>query len=268
MYRIILLFCTLLYVQPTQLVLADNFDHSDWGDLLIEHVRVLEDGRASQVDYAGFARQREALSVYLGKMSAVSRVEFDSWPTDEQLAFLLNAYNSWTVEFILTKYPDLDSIKDLGSLFQSPWKKSFIPLLGKKRSLDDIEHGLIRGSERYNDPRIHFAANCASIGCPALRAEPYLGTDLQRQLEEATSLFLKDRSRNRLDSQVLKVSVIFKWYREDFKKGWKAIESLEQFFAFYAGDLELTEEQMKQLTKGKIKIEFLDYDWKLNSLQE
>jgi len=267
MYRIILLFCTLLFVQPAPLVQAAGFDHSVWGALLKEHVRVLEDGKASQVDYAGLAEKREVLSGYLKKMSAVSRDEFDSWATDEQLAFLLNAYNSWTVELILTKYPDLDSIKDLGSLFQSPWKKSFIPLLGEKRSLDDIEHGLIRGSERYNDPRIHFAANCASIGCPALRAEPYLGNELQRQLEDATSLFLKDRSRNRLDGRALKVSSIFKWYREDFKIGWKATESLEQFFAYYAEDLELTEEQMKQLAKGKIKIEFLDYDWKLNSIQ-
>lgn len=267
MYRIILLFCTLLFVQPAPLVQAAGFDHSVWGVLLKEHVRIIEDGKATQVDYAGLAGKRAVLSGYLKKLSAVSRDEFDSWAKDEQLAFLLNAYNSWTVELILTKYPDLDSIKDLGSLFQSPWKKSFIPLLGEKRSLDDIEHGLIRGSEKYNDPRIHFAVNCASIGCPALRAEPYLGNELQRQLEDATSLFLKDRSRNRLDGRVLKVSSIFKWYREDFKKGWKAIESLEQFFAYYAEDLELTEEQMKQLAKGKIKIDFLDYDWKLNSIQ-
>ena len=91
---------------------------------------------------------------------------------------MINAYNAWTVEFILTKYPDLDSIKDLGSFFNSPWDKEFIPLLGKTVSLNDIEHGLIRGSDRYNDPRIHFAVNCASIGCPALREEAYTGDKL------------------------------------------------------------------------------------------
>lgn len=263
MSRIILLFCTLLFVPHVQ---GADFDHSGWGYLLKEHVRVLENGKASQVDYEGVAEKRDALSNYLNKLSAVSKDEFDSWSTDEQLAFLLNGYNSWTVELILTEYPDLESIKDLGSLFQSPWKKRFIPLFGETRSLDDIEHGLIRGSGRYNDPRIHFAANCASIGCPALRAEPYFGTDLQRQLDEATSLFLKDRSRNRLDGRVLKVSSIFKWYREDFNKGWQNIESLEQFFADHAEDFELTEEQTKQVATGKIKIEFLDYDWKLNSI--
>lgn len=266
MFRIILLLCTLLLVQPALSVQAAGFDHSGWGDLLKRHVRVLENGKASQIDYAGMARNREALSNYLSKLSAVSRDDFDSWSTDEQLAFLLNAYNSWTVELILTRYPALDSIKDLGSLFQSPWKKRFIGLLGEKRSLDDIEHGLIRGSGRYNDPRIHFAANCASIGCPALRAEPYRGTDLQRQLAEATSLFLRDRSRNRLDGRVLQVSSIFKWYDKDFEQGWLGFESLEQFFADHRQALGLTKEETEQVLTGKIKIEFLDYDWKLNSI--
>jgi hypothetical protein len=263
MYRIILLFCTLLFVQPVH---AAGFDHGGWGKLLKAHVLVLENGEASQVDYAGLSAKREVLADYLNKMSAVSRKDFDSWSADEQLAFLLNAYNSWTVELILTKYPDLDSIKDLGSWFESPWKKNFIPLLGEKRSLDDIEHELIRGSGRYNDPRIHFAANCASIGCPALRAEPYLGAELQRQLAEATSLFLGDRSRNRLDGRLLKVSSLFKWYDEDFEKGWLSIESLEQFFADRQEDLGLTKEQAEQVLTGKIKIEFLDYDWKLNTI--
>lgn len=266
MYRFVLLFCTLFFVQSGQPVQAAGFDHSTWGKLLKAHVLVLENGKASQVDYAGLSAKREVLADYLNKLSAVSRKEFDSWSMDEQLAFLLNAYNSWTVELILTKYPGLDSIKDLGSWFESPWKKNFIPLLGEKRSLDDIEHGLIRGSGRYNDPRIHFAANCASIGCPALRAEPYLGTDLQRQLAEVTSLFLEDRSRNRLDGRVLKVSSIFKWYDEDFEKGWLALDSLEQFFADHREDLGLTKEQAEQVLAGKIKIEFLDYDWKLNSI--
>ncbi len=264
MYRMVVLFCSLLFV-PSE-IQAAGFDHSGWGDLLKEHVRILKDGEASQVDYAGLSAKRAALGDYLNKLSAVKREEFDAWSTDEQLAFLLNAYNSWTVELILTRYPDLDSIKDLGSFFQSPWKKRFISLLGEMRSLDDIEHRLIRGSGRYEDPRIHFAVNCASIGCPALRAEPYRGVDLQRQLDEATSLFLRDRSRNLLNGQVLKVSSIFKWYREDFEKGWRSINSLKQFLADHAEDLGLTAEEARQLVAGEISIEFLEYDWKLNSI--
>jgi len=258
----ILLSGLLFFGSPAQ---AGDFDHSDWGALLKEHVRVLDSGQASQVDYAGLSARRNELGAYLSELSAVSRDEFDSWPTDEQLAFLLNAYNSWTVELILTRYPDLDSIKDLGSFFQSPWKRSFITLFGEEVSLDDIEHEMIRGSGRYNDPRIHFAVNCASIGCPALRPEPYRGSGLQRQLDAAMSLFLKDRSRNRMDGRVLKVSPIFKWYREDFEQGFRSIDSLEQFFADHAQDLQMTEEEKRSLLSGKIKIEFLEYDWNLNS---
>jgi hypothetical protein len=264
MFWVILLSGILMFSPPVQ---AAGFDHSGWGTLLKEHVRVLDNGTASQVDYAGLAARRNELRAYLSKLSAVRRDQFDLWSTDEQLAFLLNAYNSWTVELILTRYPDLDSIKDLGSFFQSPWKIRFISLFGEKLSLDDIEHGLIRGSGRYNDPRIHFAVNCASIGCPALRPEPYLGPDLQRQLDDATHLFLRDRSRNRLNGMVLQVSSIFKWYREDFEQGFRSIASLEQFFADHAEDLQMTEEQKRLLLRGKIKIKFLDYDWKLNSIR-
>lgn len=263
MLRMICFLCTLLLVPFVQ---ATEFDHGDWDRMLKEHVRVVDDGRTTQVDYEQFASRRDNLKSYLGRLSSVSRQEFDAWSVDGQLAFLINAYNSWTLELILTRYPDLNSIKELGSLFQSPWKKSFIQLFGEQRSLDDIEHKLIRGSGRYDDPRIHFAVNCASIGCPALRGEAYLSTDLQRQLDEATALFLLDRSRNRLNGQQLEVSSIFKWYREDFEKGWRSVSSLEQFFADHAKELGLTEREAQQVLAGTIKIKFLDYDWKLNSI--
>ena len=160
------------------------------------------------------------------------------------------------------------SIKDLGNLIQSPWKKKFIPLLGATQSLDDIEHGLIRGSDRYRDPRIHFAANCASIGCPALRAEAYNGVNLDRQLNEATTHFLQDRSRNRLvNGRSLEISPIFKWYRDDFSKGWRSLPaSLAGFLAGYAEALDLNDQEVHALIAGEIRIEFLDYDWRLNGL--
>ena len=134
---------------------------------------MIQDGQASRVDYSAFQKNQKVLQAYLASMSAVSRSEFDSWTKDQQLAFLINAYNAWTIEFVLSAYPDIKSIKDLGSFFSSPWKKEFINLLGETRSLDNIEHTLIRGSGRYNEPRIHFAVNCASIGCPALLNRAY-----------------------------------------------------------------------------------------------
>lgn len=260
-----LVLLSLLLIAPE--VRGGTFDHSIWDGLLKAHVRVVEGGLASQVDYAGLMARRGELAEYLQSLAAVEAGIFDSWPGSEQLAFLLNAYNSWTVELILGKYPDLQSIKDLGNLFQSPWKKKFIPLLGETRSLDDIEHGLIRGSGRYREPRIHFAANCASIGCPALRAEAYRGTDLERQLEEAATLFLRDRSRNRLNGRVLQVSSLFKWYSDDFTGGWRSFSTLAAFFAGYAGPLDLSKEDVRALTAGEIKIDFLDYDWRLNGIR-
>lgn len=238
------------------------FDHADWSRLLSEHVIAV--GNSTQFDYAGIERKATILQHYLDKLSAVTRANFDSWPKDEQLAFLLNAYNAWTVKLVLSNYKNIKSIKELGSLMQSPWKKPFIPLLGKTLSLDDIEHGLIRGSGRYLEPRIHFAANCASIGCPAIRNEAYISTKLESQLEDQTHKFLEDRTRNYLANDVLQLSSIFKWYRDDFENGWRGTESLEQFIALYATDLSLSPQQIENLKNGKMRIEFLDYNWNLN----
>ena len=83
--------------------------------------------------------ERKSLRAYLEGLSAVTEAEYRRWTKQQQLALLINAYNTFTVELILSKYPDLASIKDLGSLFQSPWKRKFFGLLGRERSLDDIE---------------------------------------------------------------------------------------------------------------------------------
>ena len=133
-----------------------GFDSVAWDALLKKHVQLLRGGQATEVDYDGFKVERASLQTVLDNTAKVTRPEFDRWSNPAQLAFLINAYNAWTVEAVLTGYPGIKSIKDVGSFIQSPWKKRFIPLLGETRSLDDIEHGLIRGSGRYNDPRIHF----------------------------------------------------------------------------------------------------------------
>lgn len=253
----LLFFCTLISS-------ADVIDHSAWDGLLKKYVQPINDGHSTVVDYAGFLKERAELGRYLSELSSIKKGDFDVLTRDEQLALLINTYNAWTVEFILTKYPDIDSIKELGSFFRSPWKNEFIPFLGDERSLDDIEHNLIRGSGRYQDARIHFAVNCASIGCPALRAEAFSAPRLEQQLEQQTQLFLADRTRNRLVKDRLEVSSIFKWYREDFEKGWSDIDSLTSFFALYAEFLGLSDQQIMSLQKGNMDIEFLDYDWRLN----
>jgi hypothetical protein len=255
---------TLLLLSQTLVAHATGFDHSNWDVLLKKHLISIRNGQATQVDYTGMATDHAQLKQYLAATSNVKRATFDGWPKQEQLAFLINAYNAWTVELVLSGYPNIESIKELGSLFQSPWKKQFIPLLGETRALDDIEHTLIRGSGRYNDPRVHFAVNCASIGCPTLRPEAYVATRLDEQLEEATRNFLLDRTRNRLEGDMLKVSSIFTWYRHDFEQGWRGATTLNAFLARYRQPLGLDERMANHLSSGNFDIGFLDYDWRLN----
>jgi hypothetical protein len=243
--------------------------HRDWSALLAKHVRLIDEGRGSQVDYAGMAKDRAALKTYLDSLAAVAEADYRQWPKAQRLAFLINAYNAWTVELILGKYPDLKSIKDLGSVFQSPWKRKFVPLFGREVSLDDIEHGMIRAQgefREFDDPRIHAAVNCASIGCPMLRAEAFVGERLDAQMEDAMRRFLADRSRNRFDaaSGRLQVSKIFDWYGKDFEKGLQGFSSLKATFARYADQLADTPETRERIRRGEVRIEFLDYDWRLN----
>lgn len=243
---------------------AQSFDHGNWDTLLKRNVVLVRGGVASQVRYDGMARDRAALKAYLASAGKVSRATFDGWSKPDQLAFLINVYNAATVELILTRYPNIASIKDLGTLFQGPWAKPFVALLGKTASLDDIEHGLIRGSGRYNDPRIHFAVNCASIGCPALGRAAFRGAALEAQLDAAVRGFLSDRTRNRVQGDGVAVSSIFKWYRGDFEKGWRGASTLPAFFALYANSLGLDPAAAARAKAGKLGITFLDYGWQLN----
>lgn len=255
----------LLSALATNSVLAAH-DHSPWDTLLGQYVLEVNEGRATQVDYAGFKRDEEALNRYLAGLSAVPRDEFDAWTRDEQLAFLINAYNAFTVALVASEYPDIDSIKDIGGLFRSPWKREFIPLFGTRVSLDNIEHDMIRGWDRFQEPRIHFAVNCAAIGCPALRGEAYQGNILEQQLDQGTRAFLSDRSRNYVDGNRLWVSSIFDWYEEDFERGWGGVDSLEQFLSRYPDELGMDAEQVQRLLAGELRIRNLRYDWDLNAI--
>ena len=152
------------------------FDHSHaaWSPLLSKHVVPITGGNASQFQDTGLRVDRPALKACLDGLSAVPRPEFEAWSRPRRLAFLINAYNAHTVELILTRYPNLKSIKDLGSLVQNPWRKKFFQLPGQLTSLDGIKQDMPRQRGVYDDPRIHCAVNCASIGCPMLREEAYV----------------------------------------------------------------------------------------------
>jgi Protein of unknown function, DUF547 len=206
--------------------------------------------QAGQVDYAGLKAEETRLDAYL---EGLANVDADSLPHDERFAFYTNAYNAWTIKLILSGYPGVASIKDLGSLFKSPWKKKIVKLKGGLTTLDHIEHDILR--PEFKDPRIHFAVNCASKGCPPLYREPFVGSQLDKQLDEVTRQFINNPEYNRLEGNKLYVSSIFKWFREDFNN------AIIDFFEAYASDDLKREIQQR---KASLKIKYLDYDWSLN----
>lgn len=247
---------------------AFAFDHShaDWSALLKKHAVLVQGGNAARVRYAGMRAEHRSLKAYLDSLSAVTETEYRNWTKPQKLAFLINAYNTFTVELILTKYPELASIKDLGSLFQSPWKRKFFTLLGSERNLDDIEQDMIRAPGAFDEPRIHVALVCASIGCPMLRNEAYTAERLDAQLEDGMRRFLSDRTRNRFDAAggTLRVSKLFDWYGKDFESGHAGFASLAATFAKYAERLADTPDAQARIRSGDYRLEFLEYDWKLN----
>jgi hypothetical protein len=251
---------------PETVGAAAAFDrtHAAWTALLARHVGWNDAGTATTVDYAGFGRDRAALDAYTDGLAAVAERDFAAWPAADRLAFLVNAYNAHTIALVLTRHPDLASIKDLGGFFASPWKQRVAPLLGATRTLDEIEHRMIRGGVGAAEPRVHFALNCASIGCPALRPEAYRGADLEAQLADQTRRFLSDRTRNRYDParDRLEVSKIFEWYGDDFAE---AAGSVPRWLASFARELADDPEARERIAAARLV--FLDYDWRLNDVR-
>ncbi len=251
---------------PATAVFAQTFDHNyaAWSALLAKHVKWLPDNKQSKANYKGFAADRAELSKVLESLSAVSQASFNAFSKEQQMAFLVNAYNAFTIDIILTKYPDIKSIKELGSFNRGPWKNEFFTLLGAKHHLDWIEHEQLR--PKYAEPRIHVAVNCASIGCPALYPEAFTAQKMEAMLEDGMRRFLGDRTRNRYDNGKIQASNIFKWFKEDFEKGHKGFAKLEDVFAKYA-DLLTTDETARNQIKAKtVSISHLDYDWSLNDV--
>ncbi len=204
------------------------------------------------VDYAGFKKEEARLDAYLEILAGVKPEALS--PAD-RFAFYANAYNAWTIKLILTGYPGVESIKDLGTLFRSPWKKKFVRLGGKLITLDTIEHDILR--PEFEDPRVHMAVNCASKGCPPLWKEPFTGSRLNDQLNAVTRNFVNDPGFNRLTGKTLYVSRIFKWFSEDFNED--ALGFIEQYAA---GELK---SRIKANRLG-LKVKYLDYDWSLNGI--
>jgi len=230
--------------------LKATFDHSHDAFTQVLQKVVHPQGRASRVDYRQLTQDPDRLSTYLATLSSVSQQQFNGFTKPQQLAFLINAYNGYQLKLVIDNYP-IGSIKDVGNFFRSPWDIEFFQLFGDDASLNLIEHGMIR--EQFNELRIHFAVNCASISCPPLQRVAFQAVQLDEQLEAATVNFLNDESVNRVDpnSNRLLVSKIFDWYGEDF----------DDVTAFI-----LSKMQGVESSNRAFKLDYLDYDWGLNQL--
>jgi hypothetical protein len=219
-------------------------DHQNFGELLVKY------NRKGVVDYAGFKKEETRLDAYLDELA---KIKPDTLSRNDRFAFYANAYNAWTIKLILSGYPGVESIKDLGSFFKSPWKKEFVRIGGRIITLDSIEHDILR--PQFKDPRVHVAVNCASKSCPSLWGEPFIGNRLDAQLNAATRAFINNPKFNRIENNTLYVSRIFKWFSEDFN------DDIIGFFEQYAsGELKNT----ITARRSSLEVEYLDYDWSLN----
>ncbi len=253
-----------------------NFDHnySSVTSILSKSVKLVAGGKKSIIDYNALSKA-EVNSVANQMLSLSENTVMKKFTKKQRLAYFVNLYNILTIKLIKDNYKDAkkgNSIKKIW-LFKSPWDQSFFTLFGKKHTLNNIEHGFIRGdksgfkqsTKEYNDPRIHFAVNCASKGCPALLNKAFTASNLETLFQTTMVSFLKDRDRNYVkDGKNLYLSPIFKWYKKDFSRGLKGYKSLKDFAAKNAGHLTSNPNEIALIKAKKMSIKFSDYDWTLN----
>lgn len=233
----------LLGFSNKDLMAQENKTHQTWNELLSRNVDSL-----GHVNYQGFIDEKETFHSYLCALE--KEAPKDDWTESEKLAYWINAYNAFTVELIIDNYP-VETIKDLGGkLFKvnTAWDIKFIKIEGVEYDLNNIEHGIIR--KDFEEPRIHFAVNCASVSCPKLRNEAYVGSKLDEQLDDQVRDFLSDESRNIVGSETAKLSKIFKWFSGDFTKKMTLNEFINQYT-----EVKLTDSTV---------IDYFEYDWNLN----
>lgn len=216
-------------------VLDEATDHNKWNALLQKNVS--KDGT---VNYKAFQKDGKELQSYLDELSA--RVPNRSWSRNAALAYWINTYNAFTVKLILDNMP-IKSIKDINN----PWGKKFISLANKKYSLEEIEHEILR---KMDEPRIHFAINCASFSCPNLLNSAYTETKLEQQLNTVAKSFINDKSKNSITANKIEISKIFDWFAGDFKKEGSVISFLNQYSSIKINP--------------KAKLNYKDYNWSLN----
>ncbi|SDX62506.1 DUF547 domain-containing protein [Hymenobacter psychrophilus] len=223
-----------------------TLDHSAWDGLLKKYV-----DDQGMVNYKGFRQDSAALNSYLKTLS--DNLPAKKSPADEKLAYWINAYNAFTVQRIIRAYP-VKSIKDLGGdkiFVDTVWDQDFISLGGKRYTLNDIEHRIIR--KQFDDNRIHYALVCAAMSCPRLRNEAFVGRTVQEQLAEQGRDFINNPQKNDLTpAGQPTLSAIYSFYPKDFEKNGST--SIQDAVNRYA----------KQKIDPNAKISYKEYNWSLN----
>ncbi len=231
-------------------------DHSAWSKLLAAYVIASPDG-INRVRYADFKREgRSALKDYVKSLEAV---DVPSLSRPEQLAYWANLYNAKTIDIVLDAYPT-KSIKDIslgGGLFASltggPWKAKVLNVAGRDLSLDDVEHGILRPV--FKDPRVHYAVNCASIGCPNLMREAFSGAKIDAQLDAGAGAYINHPRGVKAADGSVRVSSIYDWFAADF--GGDAAGVLAHLRKF-------AQPALKRELESITTIAGYNYDWSLN----
>lgn len=239
---------TILILFSLMCLLARNLAAVD----LSEYSRLLSTYASENgVDYVTWVQSEEDVAALDDVLNHWASAKVDTYSKNSQKAFYINLYNASMIQAVLKNYP-IKSVKDIGKVQFSIFKKNFIKLGGKKLSLDGVEKGILL--KVYGDERIHFAVNCASESCPPLRVEPFKGEILDKQLDEQTVLFADSDRAAQIDTKkrVIFYSELLKWYDADFKGDHPAVY--------------LNQYRTKTLPKG-YKVDWISYDWALNQIK-
>ena len=216
------------------------------------------------VNYQQLKANRQQLDAFNASVGAVTPQTYAGWSDSEKIAFLINAYNAFTLQSIIDQNPIKNSIRDISGV----WKGRKWLVAGEMKTLDDIEHKTIRRD--FNEPRIHVALVCAAMSCPILRNEPYTAAQLDAQLEDQVRKFILSPHGFRIEKGEGRVhlSAIFKWYGKDWRQSYavegkfagnKNERAVLNFLSKY-----LSSADKQYLEQGRYKISYLNYDWSLN----
>jgi len=232
---------------------AESVDHAPWSAFLERHLRRQPDGSTRLAYGEVDAGNRQALASYLARLAAVPVSRLSRL---EQRAYWINLYNALTVQVVLDAYP-VASIRDVnispGLFTRGPWGKKLVGVEGEAVSLDDIEHRILRPI--FADPRLHYALNCASIGCPDLAQSAYTAATTDAMLDTAARAFVNHPRGARIAQGKLRVSSIYAWFKADFGAD---DEGVLRHLATYAAPA------LAEALMSIRKIDDHDYDWALN----